>query len=161
MTETEFETMAACHGADIDRWPEREREPARQLLARSPTAVALLEREKALDMMLEALRLPPPPDAVERVVRGALAATLPDSPTGVLTDMLPAARDGTAGPPRPAVLPWMTAPVRRWPRAGLMAGALAAGLVLGIIRLDSRTATGSPALLFPPLTLTAMAGDVQ
>ncbi|MFC7335060.1 hypothetical protein [Rhodocista pekingensis] len=159
MTETEFETMAARYGADIDRWPERERNPARQLLARSPTAAALLERERALDRMLEAVRVPVPPDAVERVVSGALAATLPATLAATLAD----APTGTvrAPAPRPTGLPWMAAPAGRWPQAGLLAGALAAGLVLGVVRLDSQTAAGGPALLYPPLTLTAMAGDVQ
>ncbi|HCR14485.1 MAG TPA: hypothetical protein PKD41_18830, partial [Solidesulfovibrio sp.] len=50
----EFETLAASYGAQLRRWPEASQEAARELLATSPRARAVLHAAAALDTALAA-----------------------------------------------------------------------------------------------------------
>ncbi len=74
MTPARFGALADAYGGAIDRWPEAERGPARDLLAGSQAAREILAAARHLDAALA--RLPAPPPASMRL-RQAVAALEP------------------------------------------------------------------------------------
>lgn len=55
MTMRRFRTLANSYGADLERWPEDEREPAQTLLAASEKARALVGSERSRDAVFASL----------------------------------------------------------------------------------------------------------
>lgn len=79
MTRARFAELAETWGADLRLWPAAERAAARALLDVSAEARLVLEREKRLDMALDAVPPPPPPAAALAPRLGALAVREPRS----------------------------------------------------------------------------------
>lgn len=70
LTLTRFRALAEAYGSDLGRWPEGEREAARELLERSAEARELLAAERSLDEAFASLAAPPlPPGLQERLAR--------------------------------------------------------------------------------------------
>lgn len=65
MTRAELDEALLRFGADLDLWPEKLAESARQLLARDPAAVEILTRFTAFEDTLGAAVRPPPFGAAE------------------------------------------------------------------------------------------------
>jgi hypothetical protein len=65
MTRAELDEALLRFGADLDRWPQKLAESARQLLARDPAAVEILARFAAFEDMVAAAVRPPPFGAAE------------------------------------------------------------------------------------------------
>jgi hypothetical protein len=72
MTPDRFAALAAAYGADLQRWPEAEREAARRRLGEIPEAAAILSRERGLDIALAESRAVPPTADRQRQVITAL-----------------------------------------------------------------------------------------
>ena len=66
LTLTEFRRLVEAYGADLGRWPEDAREPARALLATSAEARTLSGAELALDTVLQRYTAPALEPAFER-----------------------------------------------------------------------------------------------
>ena len=60
-TPDRLKILLDAYGADPERWPERERAAARELLARAPEVQAPARRAAALDAALDAAPLAAPP----------------------------------------------------------------------------------------------------
>jgi hypothetical protein len=65
MTRAELDEALLRFGADLDRWPEKLAESARQLMARDPAAVEILTRFAAFEDTIGAAIRPPPFGAAE------------------------------------------------------------------------------------------------
>lgn len=119
MTLRRFGELLETHGADIARWPQRERRAARALLAEDADARALRAEHAALERLLTRAAPDPSPTLEERI----LAATV----------------QRETAPPRAAVA---GAPRWRWLAA---AGGLAASLLIGLaLGLSGRLAPWPP-----------------
>lgn len=70
-----FEQLMAIHGSDIDRWPKDEQIPAQRLLLESVAAKALLDEQRAVDTLLDAIPLPSMTAMENRIVRNLATAT--------------------------------------------------------------------------------------
>ncbi|MDN4587860.1 hypothetical protein DBA29_05020 [Xenophilus aerolatus] len=103
MTPERFADLAQAWGSRIARWPAEERDAAEQLLRRTPMLQAVLDREAALDHVLDAHTVPAPSAALVAAVE--------------------------AGAPRPARAPGRRPRTTWWPSTG-WSGAGAAGLGL-------------------------------
>ncbi len=55
-----FAALAAAYGGDLERWPDANRDAARRHLAEAPDAMAILLRERELDVALAASSAVPP-----------------------------------------------------------------------------------------------------
>lgn len=66
LSQTEFRRLLEAYGADLGRWPEELREPARALLATSAEARALSASEVGLDAVLQGYTPEPLEPAFER-----------------------------------------------------------------------------------------------
>lgn len=108
-----LERIIAAYGADPAHWPEGERESAEELVARLPAARNLLTQAEELD------------EALSRV-----AADLPEAAMARLVA-------ATAFPPprisAPSLLDRLTYVASAfWPRATVLAGMAALGIVVGL-----------------------------
>jgi hypothetical protein len=65
MTRAELDEALLRFGADLDRWPQKLAESARQLMARDPAAVEILTRFAAFEDTIGAAVRPPPFGAAE------------------------------------------------------------------------------------------------
>jgi hypothetical protein len=72
MTPDRFAALAAAYGADLDRWPETDRDAARQHLSDTPQAASVLSRERDLDVALAAYGVAAPTADRQRQVVTAL-----------------------------------------------------------------------------------------
>jgi hypothetical protein len=109
-----FRRLIAAYGADPARWPPGQRGRAEALLARSPTARALLAEAQAFDSLLLADAKPP---ADEQLAAAIMARTI-DLP-----------QERAPAPPRAVGLEWSLS--RLWPQAVGLAAAAVLGLVVG------------------------------
>jgi hypothetical protein len=66
LTNERFEALLSAYGADLARFPEKERERALRTLACSDTARAMFERERAFDSALGSLGTPELPPQLAR-----------------------------------------------------------------------------------------------
>lgn len=124
LTLAAFRRLISAYGAAPARWPDAQRQAANALLASSAEARALLRREEALDSVLASLALPQPDEADLARLRAGVAARL--------------------CAPAPSRLGWLPAlPRWSWLTAGA-SGAVAAGLVVGLLSASLPTA---PSLL--------------
>jgi hypothetical protein len=133
LTMAAFRHLAAAYGADLARWPEAQREEARALLARTPDAYAWLHQEAGLDAALAQLAPPKPGTSDLARLRAGVAARM-DAPR---------ARQSLAR--QSLVLAW---PNWGWLAAGA-GGALAAGLLVGLLSATPPASTGLLAMLQP------------
>lgn len=62
-----LKALVEAYGGDVERFPQRERAAARELLARSESARRLLEAARAFDDVLEQARLDVSPALLERL----------------------------------------------------------------------------------------------
>ena len=77
MTYERFEHLADAYGGDLRRWPEAEREAARDLMAADPRAAVLLREADGLDALLDAAPRVAASHALrERVIAAAVGAGL-------------------------------------------------------------------------------------
>ena len=109
-----FRRLIAAYGADPARWPPGQRGRAEALLARSPTARALLAEAQVFDSLLLADAKPP---ADEQLVAAIMARTI-----DVPQERAPAPARGVG---LERSLP------RLWPQAVGLAAAAVLGLVVG------------------------------
>jgi hypothetical protein len=109
-----FRRLIAAYGADPARWPPGQRGRAEALLARSPTARALLAEAQAFDSLLLADAKPP---ADEQLAAAIMARTI-DVP-----------QERAPAPARAVALEWSLS--RLWPQAVGLAAAAVLGLVVG------------------------------
>lgn len=109
MTEDRVRDLLAAYGADAERWPEAEREPARRLVESDPGLASEIAEAAALDTLLDAMPVPAPSPAL----RVRLKA-IPDRAPARWADRLAAL--------------WPFGPPWR-PAAGLVAAALVGVLV--------------------------------
>jgi len=137
MTEDRLREIIAAYGPDPARWPEDERAPAADLLARSPDVFEAEIREaEAVDQALAALPLPDLPV-------GLIDRVLANAPEG--SDQ--SALSGRIAPAWDAFRAWLT---------GAALATLSAGLAIGYFGPDLATPSTDDA----DLVLTfAMASD--
>ena len=132
----QFHRLLDIHGADLARWPARERAAARRLLAGAADARAAQSAALRLAELL-ARAAPPPVGAARLRVAGALAR-------------LPR-QDAPYWWPAPIAL-WDMLP--RWPRAVALATMAVFGILVGLTDLDVTTTPASSAdissLVFDP-----------
>jgi hypothetical protein len=147
MTPERFHALLDACGADLRRWPEAERDAARELLATGPSALRAACAEAALlDRDLDAHRLVAPDAAlIERIAGAAPGVAWGAAP---IADAAPSAPPAAASGPIAGAVPSAARPVpswwRRaagsfWPRAGwaltglagAIAGAMAVSVALG------------------------------
>jgi len=131
MTADDFRNLAMIHGADIARWPERDRRAA-AAMAGEAWAAELLADLAAIEADLSAIDVAAPsPDRVGRSIAGTLARI--------------------AEPRRPSV-----GRILAWIAAG--GGGLAASAALGVV-LALRGPLAVPGL--DPITLVVESGDLS
>lgn len=133
MTPERFATLLDAYGGDPKRWPEAERADALAYLARTPAARVLVDDALKLDTLID--RLAPAavaPDAAR--IAALAAATAQECPAPVIRFE-----------PRPARPRFGWA----WARAGALAAAGIAGLVVGMgdIADTAARSTGSGSAL--------------
>ncbi len=82
MNPDRFEGLAGAFGANLDRWPARERQAALRLVAARPDLTSPLLREAArLDRILGGPPAPPPSRALlQRIVQAAPGRRSPPAP---------------------------------------------------------------------------------
>lgn len=131
MDEKEFERLAAIYGADIGRWPETDRQAARAR-AEAPAARLVLAREAKLDNALIRTASRPDTAEIERILARTIAAAR-------TTPQASAARRRER--PEPGILSLFGAAAARWFAAGVMGGAVAAGLAVGVVISDQDAGT--------------------
>ncbi|MBV8166263.1 MAG: hypothetical protein JO021_05680 [Alphaproteobacteria bacterium] len=133
---TRFNRLLDLHGADLARWPARERAAAWQLVAARPEARAALDAARRLDALLA--RDPAPPAAWDAPSIPALLARLPAQQTPYWW-------------PAPVVL-WDLLPA--WPRATALAAMAVVGILVGLTDVDITPAPAASAdvssLIFDP-----------
>lgn len=150
MTLKRFRALARSYGAQLQRWPQEERDAARELLAGSEEARALLEQERALDGVIAAAAAR---QDVACLPGGAQDRALTRLRSGV------AARISTEAEPK------------GWPRSfsvrmrhfGLAAtGVLVilAGLLIGGMYGPSPSPTGALSALLQPAALDFLADEL-
>lgn len=120
MTEAEFRKLAAIYGTDLSLWPVAHREPVVRLLAVAPEVRLILEREAGLDRVLAQGAARTRPAELARIVAQALTAAR----------ATPQERRG--GHARHSV-DGVFAAARHRLAAGIMGGAVAAGLAAGAV----------------------------
>lgn len=147
-----FETLAASYGAQLRRWPEASQEAARELLATSPRARAVLHAAAALDTALaaasaqELARLLPADDEAaalarlrRRVAARIAAPQAPLQARGVFARLRSRWANGLAS----------ALPLRLAGLATACSCAVMAGLVLGALYTSSPAQDGLSAFLQP------------
>ena len=133
---TRFNRLLDLHGADLARWPARERAAAWQLVAARPEARAALDAARRLDALLA--RDPAPPGSWDAPSIPALLARLPAQQTPYWW-------------PAPVVL-WDLLPA--WPRAAALVAMAVVGILVGLTDVDITPAPAASAdvssLIFDP-----------
>ncbi|MCW2239751.1 hypothetical protein [Azospirillum canadense] len=90
MTDDEFRELLDRHGGDLERWPRLKLRDARQLLARSVAAQAMLDEMVAIELALSDPADAPPPGLADRIFEQAFGKGMKDA----------GAQDATAAPRR-------------------------------------------------------------
>jgi hypothetical protein len=124
MTRQQFEHLLDAYGADLQRWPDAQRQAARALIARDDAARAAHDEAARLDALLDTFAPPAPHDAADRVA--AALRALP--PQGAAVDLGPVA--GWA-----AALAELWWELRAVPRIPSIVAVLLCGLVVGFASL--------------------------
>src|SRR5262249_27981481 len=119
MNQQKFDRLLDIYGADPKRWPPAERGAAEALLRQSPQAQRQFAAAQQLDAALDRVGPAVAAAQIDRVVEQAMAAVR----------FLP--QDKIAA--RPALLPGLRAATARWLSAGVLSGAVAAGLAFGFL----------------------------
>jgi hypothetical protein len=134
MTPERFSALIDAYGGDPKRWPAAERAEALVYLARTPGAQTLVDDALRLDALID--RLAPPVAATDhRLLAERAAATAQERPAAVLPFK--------AKPRRPP-FGWA------WARAGALAAAGIAGLIVGMgnVTDTAQRSTGSALELY-------------
>lgn len=122
MTLDRFSLLIEAYGADAGRWPDAERAAAHALLACSAEAQAMIEREHALDVLLDTVQAPQPSAGLQAKIMAA-APRRASAPSHVQTETgLRGVFAGAIG----AVMPDM------WRPASVFGMAAVLGVVLGL-----------------------------
>ena len=148
MTPERFHALLDACGADLRRWPEAERDGARELLANGPGALRAACAEAALlDRTLDAHEVVAPDSTLIERIAGAAPSAASD-----------AASDAATIEPSAGALPSAVSSARRarswwrgagffWPRAGWaltgLAGAIAGALVVSVALGDAGPAAAT------------------
>lgn len=74
MTDDEFRELLDRHGGDLERWPRVKLRDARQLLARSVTAQAMLDEMVAIELALSDSEDGPSAELADRIFEEAFGA---------------------------------------------------------------------------------------
>lgn len=74
MNERKFEELLDLHGSDLASWPEDAREEANELLAKSPTALSMLNAEMTVDSVLASTMEVPRADRLEQKIMAGFAS---------------------------------------------------------------------------------------
>ena len=121
-----FRELVDAYGGDPGRWPQPERAPAAELLARSPEAAALLAEAGALDRLLDRTQpLAPPIVDAEALIARVTAAAQERTPVHPAGAIRPVARG-------------------LWLRAASLAAAAVIGFMVGWTQLtDTSEATAA------------------
>jgi hypothetical protein len=145
MTPERFHALLQTCGADLRRWPEAERDAARELLANGATELSAARADAAmLDRDLDAHRLAAADAAlIERIVGTAPAAASDEASIEPGAGVVPsAARSG--GPVRSW---WRRGAGLFWPRAGWalagLAGAIAGAMAVSVALGDAGPAAAT------------------
>jgi len=144
MTPERFHVLLDACGADLRRWPEAERDAARELLATGPSALRAACAEAALlDRSLDAYEVIGPDAAlIERIAAAAPALATDAASSEPIAGALPSA----ASPARRA-RPWWQGAGFFWPRAGWaltgLAGAIAGAMVVSVVLGDAGPAAAT------------------
>jgi hypothetical protein len=77
LTLVQFQDLLDRLGDDWEGWPAAERQRAKELLARSPKAAAMLAEAQALRGAVQAKKGKAPAGLVDRIVAGAMKASPP------------------------------------------------------------------------------------
>jgi hypothetical protein len=140
MTLKRFRVLADSYGADLQRWPQEMRGPARTFLSASPEGRAILDEAHAIDDAIEAA------SAHERAARwppGEQEAALARLRAAVASRIV----STTVRPPQY----WR--PSLRLRRIGLVTGgacAIIAGLLIGSMSRPAPAPEGALAMLLQP-----------
>jgi hypothetical protein len=116
MTPERFSTLLDAYGGDPKRWPAPERDAALAFLANTPSARIMVADALRLDALLD--RLEPATATLDAEHIAALAARTAQDKPAVVVPFRPKQR-------RPR-------PVWAWARAGALAAAGIAGLIVGM-----------------------------
>jgi len=144
MTPERFHVLLDACGADLRRWPEAERDAARELLATGPSALRAACAEAALlDRSLDAYEVIGPDAAlIERIAAAAPALATDAASSEPIAGALPSA----ASPARRA-RPWWQGAGFFWPRAGWaltgLAGAIAGAVAVSVVLGDTGPAAAT------------------
>jgi hypothetical protein len=144
MTPERFHVLLDACGTDLRRWPEAERDAARELLATGPSALRAACAEAALlDRSLDAYEVIGPDAAlIERIAAAAPALATDAASSEPIAGALPSA----ASPARRA-RPWWQGAGFFWPRAGWaltgLAGAIAGAMVVSVVLGDAGPAAAT------------------
>jgi ferric-dicitrate binding protein FerR (iron transport regulator) len=128
ITLTHFQRLLDVHGADLARWPTRQRAAAERLLASDGAAAAIFAQARALDALI-AREAPAPADATS-VLRALTARPLPPQRRHFLWRRWPS-----------ELLTLDFAPA--WPRLAALAGVAALGFIIGLIDIGPMTISTS------------------
>jgi len=161
MTPERFHALLDACGADLRRWPEAERDAARELLATGPSALRAACAEAALlDRSLDAYEVIGPDAAlIERIAAAAPALATDAASSEPIAGAAPSAEsDRASSEPIAGALPSAASPARRarpwwqgagffWPRAGWaltgLAGAIAGAMVVSVVLGDAGPAAAT------------------
>lgn len=122
MTLDRFAQLISAYGADAGRWPNDERAGAHALLAHSAEAQAMLETERALDVLLDAVPPPQPSASLQARIMAGVPARAPAAAARPAETGLRGVFAGAVG----AVMPEV------WRPASVFGMAAVLGIVLGL-----------------------------
>jgi len=161
MTPERFHALLDACGADLRRWPEAERDAARELLATGPSALRAACAEAALlDRGLDAYEVAAPDAALIERIAAAVPLLASSSPSIEPSGSATPSSESDRGPIEPSAgaLPAAASPARRgrpwwrgagffWPRAGWaltgLAGAIAGAVVVSVVLGDAGPAAAT------------------
>ena len=118
-----FLYLLDAYGADLKRWPDKDREPARDLLAESAEARQAQRAAARLDAALDRTSPAVSDEAAERVLASVAAPDLPQEAS------LYAAIVAGFG--------------RRWLPPALLGGMAVLGFIVGLVDLESESAASA------------------
>jgi hypothetical protein len=118
MTTRRLEELLAAYGSESRRWPEAERAKALALMERLPELRPLMDRERALDAIL---------DRKQDMISAATVARV-SARIGQRLSEHPPARE------KSSPISWLVSPLATaiWPRAAAFAGIAMLGVIIGL-----------------------------
>jgi len=166
MTPERFHALLDACGADLRRWPEAERDAARELLANGPPALrAACAEATLLDRDLDAYQVAAADAALIEGIAGAAPSVVPEAAyiapiaaaasaaasdsarVETTASVAPSAAAASSSAGGPRARPWWRGAGFFWPRAGWaltgVAGAVAGALVVSVVLGDAGPAAAT------------------